>query len=54
MVFKVILKPNVWSWSGIGANSGEKEHSRIRIPAHPPILVTQSIYLQELCKTVGP
>ena len=54
MVFKVILKLSVWSWNGMGANSGEKEYSRIRILAHAPILVTQWIYLQEVFKTVGP
>lgn len=54
MVFKVILKSSVWSRGGMGANSGEKECSRIRILAHAPILVTQWIYLQELFKTVGP
>lgn len=30
-VFRVILKSNVWFRGGMGANSGEKERSRIRI-----------------------
>lgn len=54
MVFKVVLKLNVWVWGGMGTKAGEKECSRIRIIEQSPSLATQWHYLQVLFKTMGP